>query len=1080
MNDQTRYEIRLVRRDLDCQRKQLSALGDRLGILENAVIDEPETAVEELARRRREERPSAVPEASSPPPVSRPAVPPPLPVKKPASIPHLVSKSPPKKEALPPKGRDSNSSKESESAEEPPSSFEVKLGAYWFVRGGIVMLLTGLVFLANFAYENWIAEMGPFGKISGLYLISGALMGVGAWLHRRQESLENYAQVLFAGGLAAVYFTTYAAHYYEDLQIIANETLAGLALLAWAGFIVWLANRRKSEVMALFAIGLAYYTASINPTGYFTLFSNAVLTVAAVFFLVRNRWAILSFVSLAGTYGGWAFWRFYHHGGDVWRSGSIALDEYWIGLGFLACYWIVFTAAVFVSRAGEFDEKNRGMFLTANNGLLVALGAITTSLAYPDQFWAFPLTVGVILLGLMAAAKKILPNEPAAENCYLVQGLLLVTWGIMAWFTGSKLALTLGIESVVLIVLGYQRASRFMQAGGFITGGLAVVLALDNIQPFEFTGLMLGASLGALMIFNAWWLNRINLRAAASAGQSDDESVETRTSLTIGETPIAYFSIGGLLLWMVATVHNLSDEGIGPILALTGLGVMLSVSILKIRTLSLLGCAYLVCGQAMGIFQLLESSAPPALWLTATVIAATVAALHWWKEYGLIKLKNDQEEILLGVFSVAICLLLWLATWRHFGPQMRGPILALEALLISLSWYPLRTRLLSLLGGAYLVLAQIGCIVMVRSHPDAVSLWAPLATAAFSLMVLHWWQRQRSVELSNDHRNFLVGLLSLGIVGLLYYGIEPLVSAQAWLALSALLAVAFGAYGILTRTLPLAALGQIFLANSAWQFLVQTLTGHPAWWAALCPVIVLGGYALQGGEWLHRIGKSNPKKTENFTPAVYACSIGVVLLSTIYVYEYFDVSFRFLLLALVGTALFLRGAVDRVKGRVELGSAFVGAGHLLFWMHCLQGGTAHGLDLLAIVLLMGRHLAAVRLKNVFHLDRRHHTAIILSGGASLWLWVTRWSMEVQGGFLMTVAWGGLAFLLIAIGFGLRESEYRRLGIFVLALAMGRVFMIDIWELTLGFRVLSFMGLGLVLITLGYIYNRYQSKIREWI
>ncbi|MFT5031254.1 MAG: hypothetical protein ACI9VS_003719, partial [Candidatus Binatia bacterium] len=141
MNDQTRYEIRLVRRDLDCQRKQLSALGDRLGILENAVIDEPETAVEELARRRREERPSAVPEASSPPPVSRPAVPAPLPVKKPASIPHLVSKSPPKKEALPPKGRDSNSSKESESAEEPPSSFELKLGAYWFVRGGIVMLL---------------------------------------------------------------------------------------------------------------------------------------------------------------------------------------------------------------------------------------------------------------------------------------------------------------------------------------------------------------------------------------------------------------------------------------------------------------------------------------------------------------------------------------------------------------------------------------------------------------------------------------------------------------------------------------------------------------------------------------------------------------------------------------------------------------------------------------------------------------------------------------------------------------------------------------------------------------------------
>src|SRR5687768_18157789 len=43
-----------------------------------------------------------------------------------------------------------------------------------------------------------------------------------------------------------------------------RSVLDGFLLLAWTSLIVWLADRKKSEVMALFAIGLAYYTALID------------------------------------------------------------------------------------------------------------------------------------------------------------------------------------------------------------------------------------------------------------------------------------------------------------------------------------------------------------------------------------------------------------------------------------------------------------------------------------------------------------------------------------------------------------------------------------------------------------------------------------------------------------------------------------------------------------------------------------------------------------------------------------------------------------------------------------------------
>ncbi|HMC27374.1 MAG TPA: DUF2339 domain-containing protein, partial [Verrucomicrobiae bacterium] len=180
----------------------------------------------------------------------------------------------------------------------PKSSFEMRLGTYWLVRIGIVMLLTGVVFLGTYAYKNFIGHFGPAGKLTLLYLLSGTLLALGTWFHRKQESLKNYAQVLFAGGLAAVYFSTYAAYHIPALQVIRSAVLDGALLFGWAAYVVWLADRRKSETLALFAVGLAFYSSVITHVGLFTLYSNLILTIAAVFFLVRNRWATLSFATM--------------------------------------------------------------------------------------------------------------------------------------------------------------------------------------------------------------------------------------------------------------------------------------------------------------------------------------------------------------------------------------------------------------------------------------------------------------------------------------------------------------------------------------------------------------------------------------------------------------------------------------------------------------------------------------------------------------------------------------------------------------------------------------------------------------
>jgi uncharacterized membrane protein len=74
----------------------------------------------------------------------------------------------------------------------------------------------------------------------------------------------------------------------------------------------------------------------------------------------------------------------------------------------------------------------------------------------------------------------------------------------------------------------------------------------------------------------------------------------------------------------------------------------------------------------------------------------------------------------------------------------------------------------------------------------------------------------------------------------------------------------------------------------------------------------------------------------------------------------------------------------------------------------------------------------------------------------------------------------MALVLFIFGMAVRERVYRWMGLAVLGCSLGRVVFVDVWNLHVIYRVLSFMALGVVLLVLGFIYNRYQEKIKEWL
>lgn len=878
----------------------------------------PETGRTESVARPNQSPPSISP---APPSSSHPATPPPL------------SPAPP--------------------ATKPRASFELRLGTYWLVRIGAVLILTGLVFFGNLAYQ----KMGAVGKLSLLYLASGLMLGAGAWWQRRsvKESLGNYAQVLFAGGMAAVYFTTYAAHHAATLRVITSPLLDGALLLAWAGFMAWIADRKQSELLALFAVGLAYYTSVITPVSGFTLFSNLVLTLAAMFFLLRNRWAGLSWASLIATYAAYAYWRF-HHGGEGWRWATAA-EGLWFGASFLWSYWLVFTLAVFLSRHEGMAGGRRAAFLTFNNGAMFALFILTMLQVDAGGLWRFCLGYGTVLLALAELSRRFLASEPLSKNTYLVQGLVLVTVGLVSKFldTPRTLALVLAAESVILFVLGTLRKSVLLQTGAYLAGAMAIGWGVDGLERDDPRGLWLGVAMGALMAVNACW-------AEGRMGWADRREFR----------PVpAYFTVLALVMWIATT-------------------------------------------------------------------------------------------------------------WFNTRPDNFPVVLAIEAVVLTASVYALRVREFALLGQGLLVLAHLAWLTRFVGGPEVTSWWNPVLLIAVTLGLSHWWQRQRIVESVASLGLLYQTLYGLAVVAVVLVWLEPRCSPPEWLALTSLLAIGTTAYAVATRNWPLALCGQLFLAVSAGQFAIQLARVKPAWPAPLAPVAALGLLSFATWNWFAR----RPDLRSNAREPLLQLAMGyrwlALVMSIWWVGEYIHARERVWVYLLLGLVSFVFAGARRTREGLLFSAVFSVAGLVTLWATLPRSTLVYLPNVLAICALLGQQQIARHLGQRYVLPRLIPALVIAVGGLSLWRLESEWLLLHQMNSYLTAAWSVLALVLFATGVALREKMYRWMGLAILAAALGRVVVFDVWKWETVYRVLSFLALGIVLVVLGFIYNKYQEKIRQWL
>ena len=74
-------------------------------------------------------------------------------------------------------------------------------------------------------------------------------------------------------------------------------------------------------------------------------------------------------------------------------------------------------------------------------------------------------------------------------------------------------------------------------------------------------------------------------------------------------------------------------------------------------------------------------------------------------------------------------------------------------------------------------------------------------------------------------------------------------------------------------------------------------------------------------------------------------------------------------------------------------------------------------------------------------------------------------------YTYSATWLIFGVLLLVAGFLLRSQPARMASAAVVALTIAKVFLVDMAGLTVIFRALSFIGLGIVLVGIGWLYQR---------
>ena len=699
----------------------LRNMGAQIEELRNEHADQIRRLERQVEELRWSEVKPVAPEAVIPPPIAAPTVveepryePPPLPV----FVPEQYVPEPPE-------------------PAKPAADWEGIIGGNWANKAGVVVLIIGLALFLQFS----LTHLGPAGRVTLGYILSGSLLMTGVLLEKR-DAWRMYARGLIGGGWAGLYFTTYAAHAIDAARVIESPTLATAMLLAVAVGMIAHSLRYRSETVTGLSYFITFGTLAISPLSAFAVI--AVLPLAASLLWIARR-----FGWTATVVGGQAFTFLLYliHIGEV----GFRPDRLIWGEAALVAYWVLFETYD-VAFAGKTSGFLRSSMIVVNTVGFLGLSLAAWQQNRPTTLW-MPLFIAAALY-VASGAQRARLNPPSSfaggledramaggyEGAAAIASALAVA-GTFNAFHGFWINAALLVQAELLLWLSVRYRQSFLRHLSSITFVFPVgKLVFDDI-PAETQWTPIALATAGVALGNRLWRREL-------IGYSFVGAVLAATVLSF-RLPSEWVPFAWLALGAVA--FEISDGGE----RLDWLGVSLAVGVVaavglffhNIKDFGLQGArpwiAQLACALLMGAVAFRTQKAGTKLgagWardFSAGLCAASLAALA----HSLL----PDSVVVLAWAAIALALL-------EIGRRLQAPAVRGEAhmlVFILCGWllafdvFDERVQMWHLSRG-FLVCAPIVALLYFTRARYGIEWWERGLTRAYSffgalvaLLVIH-------------------------------------------------------------------------------------------------------------------------------------------------------------------------------------------------------------------------------------------------------------------------------------------------------------------------------------------------------
>ena len=860
-------------------------------------------------------------------------------------------------------------------------------------------------------------ELGPAGKVLVGFAVSGAFLGVGLFFERR-ERWRILARAALGGGWALLYFTTYAMNHISAARILKSESWDFVFLTLVAASMVAHTLRYNSRVITGLAFLLAFSTINISHAGPTSLLASAILAVALVVIVVSRRWFDLEVIAIVAIFINHYYWL--RPIIEPMGAHRHHFPEFIPSAALLTFYWLVFRVSYILRRIPSTNAASAVSEAKASNDLQTD-GERRAPLQTPE-------------------AEERISTIAALLNSFLFLGLLKYQSVHPEWAFRCLLAL-----GAIEFALGQLPSNRRRRTPFVILSTIGATLMVAAL-PFKYSG----ATLPVLWLAEA--------EALFLAG------VFTREIL---------------FRWL----------GIAAELLVAG-----HMFIVDTQQLSKLRETRAV-----------DFSDPHRAAVFALAALAIFANAHWvplrWPDLirpGFEKRFYRFQSYLGGFLLLAAVWAICTEPWLAVGFAASALLLAVVGARWKIDELSVLANSFALLGFLRVVFANFAVIEV--SYFNAQEVISISLAAALLYLASRWIgfsATVRTVRIPEAYTwvaTFLVALLA-------WYQLWPASVALGW-ALIGLVLFQLGferrsaSLRLQSYALFMACFFRIFFVDfnaegAAGQLSPRLYTALPL---ALLFYFVYGRLEGQSGDFL--------STDSRFKAADLHCYLGTITLAAAMRFElgldwiaaaWASLVFLFVLIAwrfgrriflgqalLLAAGVFFRTVLHNFYQRSYFPSPSIWSGR---WMTV---GTS--IVLLFLALLVARRLKLPRpeattkqqgrLKRVFAgINRNPAQAFFF---VSFILLTGLLYLELRAYGMSTVAWGAEAVAVFLFALAVKERSFRLSALGLLLVCVGKIVFVDVWGLAPRDRYLTFIALGIALLSVSFLYTRYKEVLRAYL